>query len=235
MNIRKIFNTILCFASLVIFLPATSAELAQAQTIPMEDAKFTKGWEDIEQLINAVTFDKYKLKVMGSPDAPLTLYDISSLSCSHCAAFHLEGLPELKKQYVETGKLRIVDLGIVFDQLSFLVKATTFAAKNDQQYQGYVDLIYKNQQKWYSDNYKQEVDNILKLSFISQEEAQEILNDEKIKNILMRTNEYLSSVLKIESTPTFILTKTGHSPEQAIEKITGNKLDEIIAAINKAL
>ncbi len=233
MNIRKIFKKILCFASLVMFLPASFAE--QAQVIPMNDAKFTKGWEDIEQYINAATFDKYKLKVMGSPDAPLTLYDISSLSCGHCATFHLETLPKLKEQYVDTGKLRIVDLGIVFDQLSFYVKATTFATKSDQQYQGYVDLIFKNQQQWYSDNYQEEINNMLKLSFLTQEEIQETLNDPKVKKILLRMNEYLTSVLQIQSTPTFILTKTGHSPEQAIETINGNQPDEVIAAIDKAL
>ncbi len=233
MNIRKFLKTILCFASLVTFGHASWAE--QAQVVSMNDAKFTKGWEDIEQYINAASFDKYKLKTMGSPSAPLTLYDISSLSCGHCGTFHLETFPKLKKDYVDTGKLRIVDLGIVFDQLSFYVKATTFATKNDQQYWGYLDLIFKNQQQWYSDNYQQEIDNMLKLSFIAQEDVQETLNDPKIKDILLRVNEYLSSVLKIESTPTFILTKTGHSPEQAIEKITGNQPDQIIAAIDKAL
>ncbi len=90
-------------------------------------------------------------------------------------------------------------------------------------------------QQWYSDNYQQEIDNMLKLSFITQEDVQETLNDPKIKDILLRVNEYLSSILKIESTPTFILTKTGHSPEQAIEKITGNQPDKLIAAIDKTL
>ncbi len=45
---------------------------------------------------------------LGSPDAPITVVEYFSFSCSHCARFHREIFPELKRDYIETGKIRFV-------------------------------------------------------------------------------------------------------------------------------
>ena len=46
--------------------------------------------------------------VIGKKDAPITIIEYASLSCSHCAKFHNETLEQLKKEYVDTGKVKIV-------------------------------------------------------------------------------------------------------------------------------
>ncbi len=149
MRFLKFFKTTLWLVPFLFTAQLNAAESTntteQIDVIPMENAKFSKGWEDIKDLINIASFDQSKPRVIGSPTAPLTLYDVSSLSCGHCAAFHLDTYPKLKADYVDTGKLRIVDLGVVFDQLSFYVKGTIFATKSNAQYEGYLNLIYQNQ------------------------------------------------------------------------------------------
>lgn len=47
-------------------------------------------------------------RTLGSPDAPVTLVEYSSLSCSHCAQFHAEVFPQIKAAYIDTGKVRFV-------------------------------------------------------------------------------------------------------------------------------
>ncbi len=47
-------------------------------------------------------------KVLGSPDAPVTVIEYFSLSCGHCATFHEETFPQLRSAYVDTGKVRFV-------------------------------------------------------------------------------------------------------------------------------
>lgn len=42
---------------------------------------------------------------MGNPDAPVKLIEYGALSCSHCAAFEKEGLPELQAQFIAPGKV----------------------------------------------------------------------------------------------------------------------------------
>ncbi len=45
---------------------------------------------------------------LGRADAPVTIYYYASLTCPHCRAFHAKGLPELKRLYIDKGKVRLV-------------------------------------------------------------------------------------------------------------------------------
>ena len=47
-------------------------------------------------------------RFLGRADAPVTIYYYASLTCPHCRAFHAKGLPELKRLYIDKGKLRLV-------------------------------------------------------------------------------------------------------------------------------
>ena len=53
-------------------------------------------------------FEMDEVRVLGNPTAPVTIYEFSSLGCSHCADFHLNMLPQLKKDYIDTGKVKLV-------------------------------------------------------------------------------------------------------------------------------
>ena len=47
-------------------------------------------------------------RVLGSPDAPVEVIEYASLTCHHCATFHNEVLPQVKKEFIDTGKVRLV-------------------------------------------------------------------------------------------------------------------------------
>jgi protein-disulfide isomerase len=47
-------------------------------------------------------------RVLGSPDAPFTIIEYASITCPHCATFHQQTYPELKRRYIDTGKMRLV-------------------------------------------------------------------------------------------------------------------------------
>lgn len=46
--------------------------------------------------------------IIGDENAPITIIEYASMSCSHCANFHTNTLPDLKKEYIDTGKVRMV-------------------------------------------------------------------------------------------------------------------------------
>src|SRR5690606_38536225 len=46
--------------------------------------------------------------VMGSEDAPVTIIEYASMTCPHCASFHVNTLPTIKEKYVDTGKVRFI-------------------------------------------------------------------------------------------------------------------------------
>ncbi len=46
-------------------------------------------------------------RILGDPDAPVTLIEFASMSCPHCAAFHAERLPAIKEDWIDTGKVKL--------------------------------------------------------------------------------------------------------------------------------
>ena len=46
--------------------------------------------------------------VLGDPKAPVTLIEYASFTCPHCAHFHIQILPEIKKKWIDTGKVKLV-------------------------------------------------------------------------------------------------------------------------------
>ena len=53
---------------------------------------------------------------LWSESAPVTIYEYSSLTCSHCAAFHKDVFPKLKAEYIDTGKVRFAQRDVYFDE-----------------------------------------------------------------------------------------------------------------------
>ena len=82
------------------------------QTAQAQERKFVN---ELPKNINIHASTKY---AVGEINAPLTMYEYSSLGCPHCARFHLDTVPELKKEYVEKGLLRIVFVNMPLDKKS---------------------------------------------------------------------------------------------------------------------
>ena len=56
--------------------------------------------------------------VLGDPKAPVTIVEYASLTCSHCAHFHIQILPEIKKKWIDTGKVKLVYRDFPLDQVA---------------------------------------------------------------------------------------------------------------------
>ncbi len=90
--------------------------------------------------------------VMGSNDAPITIVEYASMTCPHCAHFHETTFPELKKQYIDTGKVRFIFREFPLDLLAaagfMLARCAAKDAPNSDKYYGIVDLLFRTQQQW---------------------------------------------------------------------------------------
>ena len=56
--------------------------------------------------------------VLGDEKAPVTIHEYASMTCGHCAHFAKETFPELKKRYIDTGKVRFVFREFPLDPLA---------------------------------------------------------------------------------------------------------------------
>lgn len=89
--------------------------------------------------------------ILGDPKAKVTIIEYASLTCPHCAHFAVDILPELKKKYIDTGKVRLIYRNFPLDALA--ARAAILAkCVNSDQYFAMIDVLFENQMKWMSAN-----------------------------------------------------------------------------------
>jgi protein-disulfide isomerase len=84
---------------------------------------------------------------LGSARAKVTAIECFSLSCSHCAAFAREALPELKAKWITPGRLRWVFYDMPTD-LAALHAAMVARYLPAERYERFIDALFANQQRW---------------------------------------------------------------------------------------
>ena len=149
---------------------------------------------------------KVKPLYEGNVDAKISIIVYESLTCGHCADFHTEVYPKLKKDFIDTGLAKIEFRSFPLD-LAALNASKIVHCKND----GKSDLLhflYENQKKWVRGKTIEDVNKNLK-NFILENESgldfEGCLNDKNIEEHVL--NDRISGVKKfnIEATPTLII------------------------------
>ena len=145
----------------------------------------------------------------GSSDAPLTMYEISSLGCSHCADFHLNILPKLEKDFISTGKLKIKFVDFRLDGKS-MQGALISQCMPEANRPAFVRSMFESQREW-------------QLAFDSASVIKKIAaqngfnaadfeactkNSEMVQTILDERQEAIDK-LKVQGTPAFLITGDG--------------------------
>jgi protein-disulfide isomerase len=85
--------------------------------------------------------------VLGDPKAPITMIEYASFTCPHCAHFSIAILPEVKKKWIDTGKVKLIYRDFPLDQTALKAAQLAECAGKDK-YFGVVDMIFDTQQKW---------------------------------------------------------------------------------------
>ncbi|WP_424987448.1 DsbA family protein [Microbulbifer sp. S227A] len=85
--------------------------------------------------------------VQGAVDAPITMIEYASFTCPHCAAFHQGPYQEIKKNYIDTGKVKLIYREVYFDKYGLWASMVARCGGTDKFF-GISDLIYKGQSDW---------------------------------------------------------------------------------------
>lgn len=85
--------------------------------------------------------------VLGDANAKVTIFEYASLTCPHCAGFHTTVLPELKKQYIDTGKVKLVFRDFPLDQIA-LRAALLAECVPAERYFAMIDMLFQTQAQW---------------------------------------------------------------------------------------
>ena len=144
-------------------------------------------------------------KSIGSPNAPITMIEYSSLTCSHCAAFHTDTLPSIKKDYIDTGKLRLVFWDFPLGNLA-LAAAMIARCSGQDNYVPMTSALFLSQETWArSDAPFDAIAGIARLSGMSINDIETCLDDSELLAAIQAKAKEAESILGVTSTPTFFI------------------------------
>ena len=92
-------------------------------------------------------------RVLGKADAPVVMIEYASATCPHCAEFHVDVLPEIKKKYVDTGKVKLIFREFPLDDRAMAVFMLARCLPEDEYFQT-VDSLFRQQKEWTGSNPK---------------------------------------------------------------------------------
>ena len=150
--------------------------------------------------------EEIKRIIVGNKDAKITIIAFESLTCSHCANFHKNVYPELKKEYLDTGLAKIEFRHFPLDIAAFNASKVA-QCKND----GNADILeslYANQQKWVKGSSIEEANKNLQI-FLKNEgfsiDFESCVNNKNIEDFVLNDRIEGAKNFKISSTPTIII------------------------------
>jgi len=144
-------------------------------------------------------------RVLGNPEAPITIVEYASLTCPHCAHFTNDVLPELKKKWIDTGKAKLVLRDYPLDEPALRAAMIARCAPPDRYY-GYVDIFFGAQEKWVTArDYRDALARLVKLGGMSREEFDNCLKNTALENKIVEGRLIASKELDVNSTPTFFI------------------------------
>jgi protein-disulfide isomerase len=141
----------------------------------------------------------------GSVEAPVTIIEYASMTCSHCADFAVTTYPELKKRYIDTGKVRYILREFPLDPVAAAGFMLARCA-GDGKYFDVVDLLFHQQASWaFTKNPLQGLSGVAKQAGIGQQAFEQCLANQKLLDGIDWVRSRGAEKFGVNSTPTFFI------------------------------
>jgi len=160
--------------------------------------------------INSFAGENYKLSDIteGNENAKIKIYSYQSLTCPHCATFHAKIYPLLKKDYIDTGIVKIHFKHFPLD-LSALNAAKIAQCVNKEKRISFLDHLYKTQESWIKGTNIEDINQNLKKSVkqfgLDEDDFDKCLAFEDVENYILNSRIEAVQKFKIKSTPTLVI------------------------------
>jgi protein-disulfide isomerase len=159
--------------------------------------------------------------VLGPDNAPVTIIEYASMTCSHCAHFATNTYPELKKRYIDTGKVRYMLREFPLDTLAaagFMLARC--AAKGDaKKYYAMVDILFHQQSTWVVQQPLGPLQTLGRQAGLSEKDFNACLANQSMLDQIEQMRKTASEKLGVNSTPTFFINGDKHSGDISIEEL----------------
>ena len=143
--------------------------------------------------------------MIGSDKAPVTIIEYASMTCPHCAPFEEETLPELKKRYIDTGKVRYVMREFPLDALAAAGFMLARCAGPDK-YETVVETLFAKQADWAM--VQKPIPPLMAIAKqfgFTEESFNTCLANQKVLDDIQAVRDHAVNKLGVNSTPTFFI------------------------------
>lgn len=167
--------------------------------------------------------------VQGAEDAPVEIIEYASYTCPHCANFHQGPYKQLKKEYIDTGKVKLIYREVYFDRYGIWASMVARCG-GPEKFFGITDLIYKGQSEWTRAGgpaeIVEELRKIGRLAGLSNDQLEACLQDGTKAQTLVAWYQKNAEKDGIQATPSFVVNG---------KKVDNQSYDEFKALIEKEL
>lgn len=160
-----------------------------------------------QQSVAALTNPLPSDKVLGKASAPVTLIEYASLSCSHCANFHNDVLPTIQKEYIDTGKVRLIfrDFPLNAPALIGAQAAHCIGKADSAKYYQTIKTLFAKQRDWALDErFKPKLAALVKPMGMDAKAFDACLADKDIETKVLQSRQN-GDKAGVASTPTFFV------------------------------
>jgi protein-disulfide isomerase len=163
---------------------------AQGTVVPIDDLMAQQALPDI---------------VQGKADAPVTIIEYASMTCTHCAAFHAMTYPTLISKYVNTGKVRFILREFPLDPLATAAFMLARCSGPDKR-SAVVDLLFDQQKNWaFTDKPLAALADLLKQTGMTQASFETCINDQNLYDKVNQVRDRAAEKFAVDATPTFFV------------------------------
>jgi protein-disulfide isomerase len=157
--------------------------------------------------------------VMGADNAPVTVIEYASMTCSHCATFQETTFPELKKRYIDTGKVRYIFREFPLDTLAAaaFMLARCAGEKDNSRYFAMVDTLFRQQRQWAVEKPIPPLLAIAKQAGFTEKSFDACLANQKVLDGIESVRQRAATTFKVKSTPSFFINGTLYPGALSIE------------------
>jgi protein-disulfide isomerase len=142
--------------------------------------------------------------VLGDDKAPVTIIEYASMTCPHCAAFHAQTYPELKKRFIDTGKVRFIFREFPLDPLAAGASMLARCSDPDKFYP-LIETLFQLQTKWAVEKPIPQLMAIAKQAGMSEQTFNACLSDQKMLDAMQAEQKRATEKFGVNSTPTLFV------------------------------
>lgn len=160
-----------------------------------------------------------KEMVYGNADAPVTIVEYASLTCSHCATFANNTLPEIKKKYIDTGKARLIFREFPFDPRATAAFMLARCAP-EERYFPMIEVFFKQQAQWAgAADAEAALLQIAKLAGFTEDSFKACLTNQDVLNDVNAVRER-GAEFGVNATPTFFINGEKYSGALTVDQMS---------------